>query len=45
MIGLPSGSSGEGPATTAACLFVALVTAAGFAALLAMLVYAVRTIG
>ena len=44
MFGLPGGSSPEGPATTAGCLFVAVVTAVVFAGLVAFLFYAVSFI-
>ena len=39
MIGLPGGSSPVGPATTAGCLFVAVISAIAFLLLFAMLWY------
>jgi hypothetical protein len=44
MWGLPGGSTSEGPATTAGCVFVALVTAVVFAGLVGFLFYAVSFI-
>lgn len=43
-IGLPGGSSPEGPATTAGCLFVAICAAVAFSLLFAMLWHAMSLI-
>lgn len=42
--GLPGGSSPEGPATTAGCLFVTICTAVAFSLLVGLLWYTVSLI-
>jgi hypothetical protein len=45
MIGLPGGSSAEGPASTAGCVFVVVIAGLVMAALMGALYFAVSLIG